>query len=130
MNLNQELARLIILLRIPIDSISDLGENVQLLLGNTLIGNITYFTVNNEILFETNETVLNRLNWNQIFNENRADIVAEIQEQLGFEEDEIKVALLNFRRLKIENVNNLGVFSYFKCEFIDDEWLVKIENND
>jgi hypothetical protein len=131
MNLNQELTRLIVLLRIPIDSIVDLGEKLQLFLCKKLIGNIPYFIVNNEILYETNEKVLNWLNWIQIFNENRAEIVAEIQEQLEFkEEDEINVVILNFRRLQVEFLNNRGLFFYFNCEFIDGEWQVNIESND
>ena len=131
MDLELELLNLKSLFGIPIDNIEDLGNRVRLLLGAREIGFVPYFIVNDVVRYETNDAVLNRISWTHIFNENRTEIIAKIQEQLEFEEeDEINVVILNFRRLQVEDLNDRGVYSFFNCEFIEGVWQVNIENND
>jgi hypothetical protein len=116
MDLVQELANLKTLLRIPIDSIEDLGIKVHLLLGGTKIGFVPYFKVNDIIHFETGDDVLNKINWNHIFNENRTEIIVKIKEQLEFEEeDEIRLHLV--LALHIE-FYLLPFFTYLKLSVI------------
>jgi hypothetical protein len=130
MKLETELVKLIETLKIPIDNIHAINQEFVLHLGGYRIGVVPYFTEENEIHFETDEKVFNYLDWSYIFNKYRNEITAEIVGHLNLEADSINVSLLNFRRLKVENKNNSGTFSFFYCEFIGDEWQVFIENKD
>lgn len=127
MKLELILENLIETLKIPIDSVEDLNGKYRLKSYGSYIGDVAYFNVKDQILFETDDRVLNNLKWHLIFNDQRDNIISKIK---GFLDDntEIEVINLNFRRVKVETFDS--EIYYFTCSYIQGQWQVIIEDKD
>ncbi|WP_009036428.1 hypothetical protein [Indibacter alkaliphilus] len=124
MNLEQEQIKLIKIIRIPITDIKFSAGYCNLYNENHMIGVLPTFEIKGILHYDTNEDSLSKLDWKNIYLDNRDLLTEKIKDSLDIKE--IKVTIGTFRRLYVRDFKD-NLIGAFECIYENDSWRVDKE---
>lgn len=124
MNLEQEKVKLIKIIRIPITDIKFSAGYCDLYYKNRMIGVLPTFEVKGILHYDTNKDSLFKLDWTNIYLDNKDLLIEKIKDSLDLKE--INVTIGTFRRLYVRDTEG-NLIGTFECIFENDSWRVNKE---
>jgi hypothetical protein len=107
-------------LKIPIDNINFHSNYVDILINGEKVGSLPYYEVNGIKTYDTDEKIVNNLNWSLVYIKHKFEIDKKIKELL--EKNSPYITIGSFRRLYIKDSNEDFICT-INCEF-EEEWTV------
>ena len=114
-----------LILGIPINKYELQKDHVVLYSDNQLIGSIPFLILGDDtLMYDKNESNLNRLRWDLIYIRNKVKIDNRIKHLFGT--DEIEITLGTFRKLYVKQLFD-NTLKQVDCHYYEKEWQIKVE---
>jgi hypothetical protein len=116
------------LLKLPVSAAALMGTYVQIFSDKELIGNLPIsMTPGDIIVYDTEVSLLHRLNWAKVYNKHLKALTSLIVDNLKRSDFELTAA--TFRKIYVKD-HSKKLIGYFECLFEDDHWRIESINID